>query len=105
MELVAEQTRLALGAASVSISRFEREAGTFRTLIDVGELAPGEERLPAAERYSIADYPRLLGLLLRGESSVSAVDDPDGEPASAELLRVLGKESQIAVPIVHDGRM
>ena len=34
----------------------------------------------------------------------TAVDDPDADPKAVALLQALGKESDIAVPIVVDGR-
>ena len=46
LELAAERALSAIGAASLSISRWDMDAGLVRTLINVGELGPGEERFP-----------------------------------------------------------
>src|SRR5262245_57899507 len=46
LEVIADQTLTALDAASFSISRWDRQRGVLRTLINVGELGPGEERWP-----------------------------------------------------------
>ncbi len=40
LELAAERAREAIGGASLSISRWDTEAGLVRTLVNVGELAP-----------------------------------------------------------------
>ncbi len=56
LEVTGEEARSALGAASLSISRFERDRNLVRTLVNVGELAPWEERRPADETYSLTEH-------------------------------------------------
>src|SRR5215204_2700885 len=103
LELAAERSLEALGAASLAISRWERETGIVRTLVNVGELGPGEERFPKDETYSVEDYPS-MGLAMReGGSSLAAIDDPDSDPAHCDLLRRLGKESSLCVPMIFHG--
>jgi diguanylate cyclase (GGDEF)-like protein len=104
LEVAAEQALAVSSAASVSISRWERDRAQVRTLINVGDLAPGEVRLPREETYPLGDFPLVFGLLERGESHLSAVDDPNTDAAERALLRELGKECCIAVPILHEGR-
>lgn len=105
IELVAEEARSALGAASFSISRWERERGVLRTMINVGDLGPREERYPRDEVYPLNDY-RLVGdLLLHGKAFRTDVDDPRANPAARELLRSLGKESEVGAPIVYESTM
>src|SRR4051795_789567 len=58
LELAAEEALRAVGAASLSVSRWDREERTLRTLINVGELGPGEERFPRDEAYSMRDHPQ-----------------------------------------------
>ncbi|MEA2426966.1 MAG: hypothetical protein QOF37_594 [Thermoleophilaceae bacterium] len=100
IEIAAEEARRAMGAGALSISRFEREQRRLRTLINVGELAPDEERQPTDEVYSIDDYPRMAALMSDGRPHISAVDDPASDQASRDLLRSLGKVSGVAVPII-----
>jgi diguanylate cyclase (GGDEF)-like protein len=100
IEIAAEEARRALGAGSLSISRLEREPGHLRTLINVGELAPGEERHPTDELYPLGDFPRLVSLLENGQPHLAAVDDPECDASERELLRALNKVSAVAVPIV-----
>jgi diguanylate cyclase (GGDEF)-like protein len=103
LELAAERALEALGGSSLAISRWEQDAGVVRTLVNVGELGPGEERFPKDETYSVEDYPS-MGLALReGGSSLAAIDDPDSDPAQRELLKRLGKEASLSVPMMLHG--
>jgi diguanylate cyclase (GGDEF)-like protein/putative nucleotidyltransferase with HDIG domain len=103
IETAAEEARRALGAGSLSISRLDD--GRVKTLINVGELAEGEERFPDTEEYDLADYPRLMQMFATGEPHLSGTDDPDSDAAERELLRSLGKVSGVAVPISFAGQM
>ena len=104
LEVVAEETRRVVGASSVSISRWEREHERVRTLINVGELGPGEERFPIGETYELADYPLAARLLRDGESYVVSRGDEGLGPADRQLLDALDKGSYIGVPVIFDGR-
>ena len=105
LEVIADQSLLALDAASFSISRWERERGVLRTLINAGELGPGEERWPQDEHYPLAHYGGVAELLRQGRHYVTAVDDPDADPAATSLLRDLEKESELAVPVMYESSM
>jgi diguanylate cyclase (GGDEF)-like protein len=104
LELAAERALSALGAASLSISRWDVESGVVRTIVNVGSLGPGEERFPENETYSVEDYPSLVEVMGEGGSSLSAIDDPNSDPAQRDLLKRLGKESSLAVPMVVEGQ-
>jgi diguanylate cyclase (GGDEF)-like protein len=101
LELAAERALEALGAASLSLGRWE--SGWIVTLCNVGQLGPGEERFPADERYSLSEYPTTRKVLEGGGMMVAAFDDPDTDPAHRELLVRLEKESSLTVPIVFEG--
>lgn len=105
MEAVAEAARELLRADSLSVSRLEDDRRTLRTLINVGELGPGEQRWPVQETYRVADFPDSLGFLLDRpvRRVATAVDDPLAEPAEAALLHSLGKFSSLKTAIVLDG--
>ncbi|HEX6582949.1 MAG TPA: sensor domain-containing diguanylate cyclase [Thermoleophilaceae bacterium] len=103
LELAAERSLEALGHSSLAISRLEMETGIVRTLVNVGELGPGEERFPKDETYSVDDYPSMALAMREGGSSLQAIDDPDSDPAQRELLRRLGKESSLCVPMILRG--
>jgi diguanylate cyclase (GGDEF)-like protein len=103
VDLAAEQIRGALGVASVSISRWHLAEGVLQTLINVGDLGPGEERWPAYETYDIAMFPVAHSVLRQGEAHVTSLTMDNADPAEVELLLELGKESCAAVPILYDG--
>ncbi len=103
LELAAERALTAMGGASLSISRWDMEAGLIRTLVNVGELGPGEERFPEDETYSVEEYPSVITVMREGRPSFSSVDDPD-DPSQRALLQRLGKESSLAVPMILEGK-
>jgi diguanylate cyclase (GGDEF)-like protein len=103
LELAAERALQALGGSSLAISRWEADAGVVRTLVNVGELGPGEERFPQDEIYSEEDYPSVVSVIREGRSSLAAVDDPETDEAQRELLTRLGKESSLSVPMLLGG--
>jgi diguanylate cyclase (GGDEF)-like protein len=103
LELAAERALEALGGSSLAISRWDVESGVVRTLVNVGELGPGEERFPENEIYSEHDYPSVVAVIREGRSSLAAVDDPETDEAQRELLLRLGKESSLSVPMVFRG--
>ena len=103
LEVAAEESRLALGAASMSISRWEAQRSVLRTLINAGDLAPGEERTPADETYRLENDDLLRRLLENGESYTTSLEDPDIIPLERDLLIESGKQHACAVPIVFAG--
>ena len=105
LEAIAEESLVALRAASFSISRWERDSGLLRTLINVGDLGLGEQRWPKDECYRLADYRLVTDLLRHGRPYVSSIDDHAADSAALALVRSLGKESELAVPIMCDGSM
>ncbi len=63
VEMCAEEALRAVGAASVSISRLEAGTGLVRTLINVGDLGPTEERWPVNEIYRLQDFTQLRSVV------------------------------------------
>ncbi|MFN8111830.1 MAG: diguanylate cyclase [Solirubrobacterales bacterium] len=104
IEMIATESRSAVGAASLSISRFEDEGTRYRVLVNVGDLAPGEEKFPADEVYDVAAYPRLQALAETGAPFFSSVDDPNAHPTTIELLHQFEKTSDMSVAIEVEGR-
>ena len=102
VELSAESARRALDAAALSISRWDRESGLLRVLVNVGLLGPGEQRFPEDETYSLAELPAMTALMEDRRSFVSAVDD--GTP-EARQLAVRDKDSALSVPVIVEGRV
>ena len=102
LQHAAEAARRALGAASVSIERFERERGQMRVLVNVGELGPHEAELPDDETYAIGEFSTVQLLDGAAPGIVISLADQDPSAAEHELLRTLGKHSSLEVPIRID---
>lgn len=102
VELTAEEARRALDAASLSVARWDREQGVLRILVNTGQLGPREVRFPADEVYPTAAYRQASTLMESRRGYVATVDDGAEE---AELLRGLGKDSCLGVPVVVDARV
>ena len=105
LERTSEAARSAMGAASLSISRWERERSVMRTLINVGDLGPGEERWPEDETYGLDQHPSVDRLLRTAQPYFNDVDDPEADSRAIALLTSLEKDSDIGVPIVVEGEV
>jgi diguanylate cyclase (GGDEF)-like protein len=105
LELAAEEALREIGASSLSVSRWDRNDGVLRTLINVGSLGPEEERFPRDETYRIEAHPQLKRMLEHGQPYFNAIDDPASDAAAVRILRALEKESDVAVPIVAEGEI
>ncbi len=105
VEMCAEEALRAVGAASVSISRLEAGTGLVRTLINVGDLGPTEERWPVNEIYRLQDFTQLRSVVESLRTWTYAVSDSGIDPKEAELLRVLDKSSALGAPLVVDGAL
>jgi len=107
IEAVAETARDLLGAASLSISRCDEGGTVLSTVVNVGDLGPGEVRWPSDEHYELATYPRTVAVLEAGQHRVALahVDDPTSDPAEVALLHSLAKASCLNAPIVVDGAL
>lgn len=105
IELAAEAACQAIGAGSLSIGRWERETERMRTLINVGTLGSWETRFPEDETYSLDGNPAIAALLRDATPYFNSIDDPDAPQVSVALLRSLGKESEIGVPVVVNGEV
>ncbi|HEX2084246.1 MAG TPA: diguanylate cyclase, partial [Solirubrobacteraceae bacterium] len=103
VEVAAEESLNAVGAASVSISRWEVDRSVLRTLVNVGELGPDEERHPADEVYRLDEDDLLRALLERGEPYISSLDDPGIIPLERDLLVAVDKHHALAVPVQFAG--
>ena len=103
LELAADEARGAVGAASLSVSRWESESRAIRTLINVGELGPEEERYPAEELYPVSEYPAVGEMVRSGIPYFNSIDDKNCDPRAAKVLNEVGKGSDLGVPIIVEG--
>ncbi|HWT91945.1 MAG TPA: HD domain-containing phosphohydrolase, partial [Solirubrobacteraceae bacterium] len=104
VELAAEAACEAVGAASLSVSRWEVQMVLLRTLVNVGDLAPHEVRRPVDEVYRVDVSDELRQLVEDGEVYVFSLGDPTFPEREASLLRSLGKHHCAGVPIMLGGR-
>lgn len=106
LELAAEEACRILPSSSCSVSRCEPGGSAVRTIVNVGQLGPGEVRWPDDEFYDLPEFDRVD---LKQDRTVVwrwAVDDfVSTPPAERELLRSLGKAHSLCAPILVDGRI
>ncbi|UQX86843.1 sensor domain-containing diguanylate cyclase [Jatrophihabitans telluris] len=105
LETSAERILDGIGASTVSLSRLEPGTGTLRTLINVGDLGPSEQRWPTDEVYTLQNFLKLRGVVSDHHTWTATIEDPDSDPAELALLAELGKQAAIATPILVEGRM
>jgi diguanylate cyclase (GGDEF)-like protein len=105
IELVAEETLVALRAASVSISRWERDRGVLRTLINVGEMEAAEERFPSDEVHPLAGYGHVEDLVLRGRPYRTAINGRGDEGVAIDPPPGEGAQPELGVPIRYESAM
>lgn len=120
----ASGVRQALGGSFAAISKWERELGKLRVLVNVGELAEGEEEFPEDESYPVHEFPEIVGFLHEqwaggGEPSawVETAEVDPAPPGGTEggragpynqqrvaALRRRGRGCCVVAPIVLHGR-
>jgi diguanylate cyclase (GGDEF)-like protein len=103
LEIAAEEALLALHAASVSVSQVEAGTGTIRTIINVGDLGPQEERWPDNEVYGLHEFTQLSTVVEDLQPWTVSLEDPAADQKEVELLRSLGKGTALAAPMIVDG--
>lgn len=101
----AGSAREALGAASVSISRWDAELGQVRVLLNDGLLGPHETPEPVDEVYTAQTYAHLQVLADQLTGWTSNIDHGDQDEADVKLLSALGKHCSVGAPIPMDGRI
>ena len=106
LELAAEEACRILPASSCSVSRTEPGGGVVRTVVNVGELGPGEVRWPDGEYYAMPEFETVDAgadaTVVWRWAAVDLVGTPEPE---RELLTRLGKQYSMCAPILVDGRL
>jgi diguanylate cyclase (GGDEF)-like protein len=93
-----------LGATSVGLSRWERDRGILRCLVNVGELPPGDARFPDDEIYQLSEWESVLDLA-PWSGATFQLDDPDLAPGGRRLLQHYGHRSAVSVPVYVGDRL
>ena len=94
-----------LDAEAVSISRWERDTGLLRVLVNHGgPLGEGVSEQPKSEIYPVTDFPTVL--LSEDDLGpwVQMASDGSGDPRRVELLLNRGQNCALIAPIVFGGR-
>jgi GAF domain-containing protein len=87
-----------VGAEGCLISRVIGEL-----LIEVAAHAPGRKDLTLGHGYLIPDYPLTQEVLELREPRTVSLGDPAADPSEAALLRELGYEALLMLPLVAAG--
>jgi diguanylate cyclase (GGDEF)-like protein/putative nucleotidyltransferase with HDIG domain len=103
LDIVAAEACRVLHAAGVSISRWEPDQDRMRTLINAGELNPGEERRPLEELWTLTDLDRAL--VAEARPYVIALDHVGLPDEERVFLERIGRGSALAAPIRSGGRV
>jgi diguanylate cyclase (GGDEF)-like protein len=100
VDLSAAAAKSLLSADEASVIRLEPSYGRVRVLRNLGALETWEQEWPADSTYSLRDVPHTRAFAgLEADTWVGSVDDPDTDPAEAQLLRRLGKRHAAAFGI------
>ncbi|MCX5531654.1 GGDEF domain-containing protein [Streptomyces sp. NBC_00006] len=105
----------ALSGSFAALSMWERERGRLRVLVNVGELAEGEEEFPDGEGYPVHQFPEITEFLherwAKGGEPDAWVETAEGPVARAgychqrvAALRRRGRGCCVVAPIVLHGR-
>lgn len=105
LEVAAEGARLSLNAATVSISRYTEDDGALHTTINVGDLAPTEQRWPEDETYPVTRWPELQEVIEYGATRTDTLDDPHCDPRERELLVRLDKGASVTAAVIVDDKV
>ncbi|MCZ9348312.1 diguanylate cyclase domain-containing protein [Streptomyces mutabilis] len=107
---------LALGGSFAALSVWERELGRLRVLVNVGELAEGEEEFPEDESYPVHQFAEITEFLHErwagGGEPDAWVETAEGPAAGrpgyvhqrVAALRRRGRGCCVVAPIVLHGR-
>jgi len=87
-----------LGADGCTLSRLLGDL-----LIEVAEYSPSGKRLQLGHGYLVSDFPLTREVLEQRESRTVSVHDDKSEPNEAALLRELGFDSLLMLPLEAAG--
>ncbi|MSO94346.1 MAG: diguanylate cyclase [Thermoleophilia bacterium] len=100
VEAAADEACRAVGADTLSVSRFDPATRSLQVVVNVGDLQPGEHRRPSDEVYLLEDDDAFSLVLIEGHSYTASLDDPQAFETEVQFLRQAGKHSSVGVPIM-----
>ena len=71
-------------------------------LVDLTQHSPSG-RIDSGHEYLVSDFPLTQQVIESGEPEVVLLSDPDADPAEADLLRRIGFESLLMIPLETNG--
>ena len=71
-------------------------------LVDLTQHSTGE-RIDAGHEYLVSDFPLTKQVIESGEPQVVVISDPDADKAEADLLRRIGFQSLLMIPLETNG--
>ncbi|MGF1647740.1 MAG: EAL domain-containing protein [Kineosporiaceae bacterium] len=105
LRVALEESRRIMGAASASLDRWDLDAGVIRTLINVGDLGPGDLTFPKDETYEAADFTKASYTAHSGVPGLTTRQMSGLDPGGVRLLGRLGRGSSANVPLVVDNEI
>jgi GAF domain-containing protein len=102
-------TRHTLGqAVTAAVDAVGAQAGGISqmigdVLLQVVEHVPGGGTLQTGHGYLVSDYPVTQDVLSARRPRLVSLDDDEPDEAEAELLRQLGYDALLMLPLVADG--
>jgi diguanylate cyclase (GGDEF)-like protein len=100
----AKEAKAHLGASTVSVSRWERETGRLRVLVNYGDLANDELPFPKDESYPVTDFPEILFSDDDLGPWIQLAESSDGDPKRVLMLQKRQRSCALIAPIVFNGR-
>jgi transcriptional regulator with GAF, ATPase, and Fis domain len=85
------------GAAACVVSRVIGDL-----LVDLTQHSPSG-RIESGHEYLVSDFPLTRQVIESGEPQVVVVSDPTADPAETELLKRIGYESLLMLPLEANG--
>ncbi len=71
-------------------------------LVDLTQHSPSG-RINAGHEYLVSDFPLTKQVIESGEPQVVVISDPDADKAEADLLRRIGFQSLLMIPLETNG--
>lgn len=85
------------GAAACVVSRVIGDL-----LVDLTQHSPSG-RIDSGHEYLVSDYPLTQQVIESREPTVVSTSDPDADPAEADLLKRIGFQSLLMIPLETKG--
>jgi PAS domain S-box-containing protein len=100
LQATSRQITTALSAEGCTISRWDRDQDILITRLDYASEFDLWRPEPPGTTYHLDDYPSTRQVLESRRPCTARLSDPDADPAEVALMRQLGIQSLLMVPLV-----